>query len=75
MIRVDSVTKTFRTKISDVCAVDNACMEVNPGEFILILGRSGSGKSTLLGMIAGLLCPTSGTIGFEGVDISSLPDR
>jgi ABC-type lipoprotein export system ATPase subunit len=74
MIRVESVTKTFSSKISDVCAVDNACFEVTCGEFILILGRSGSGKSTLLGMIAGLLRPTSGTIRFEGIDIGSLPD-
>jgi ABC-type lipoprotein export system ATPase subunit len=74
MIHVDGVSKTFCTKISDVHAVENACMEVTCGEFVLILGRSGSGKSTLLGMIAGLLRPTSGTVRFEGVDISSLPD-
>jgi putative ABC transport system ATP-binding protein len=71
---MDSVTKTFRSKTSDVCAVDNTSLEVTCGEFILILGRSGSGKSTLLGMIAGLLRPTSGTVQFEGIDISSLPD-
>jgi ABC-type lipoprotein export system ATPase subunit len=74
MIHVDSVSKTFCTKISDVHAVENACMEVTRGEFVLILGRSGSGKSTLLGMIAGLLRPTSGIVRFEGLDISSLPD-
>jgi putative ABC transport system ATP-binding protein len=74
MIHVDSVSKTFCTKISDVRAVENASMEVTRGEFVLILGRSGSGKSTLLGMIAGLLHPTSGTVRFEGLDISTLPD-
>jgi ABC-type lipoprotein export system ATPase subunit len=74
MIHVDSVSKTFCTKTSDVHAVENACMEVARGEFVLILGRSGSGKSTLLGMIAGLLRPTSGIVRFEGLDISSLPD-
>lgn len=74
MIRVDRVSKTFCTKISEVHAVENASMEVTRGEFVLILGRSGSGKSTLLGMIAGLLCPTAGTVRFEGLETSSLPD-
>jgi ABC-type lipoprotein export system ATPase subunit len=74
MIRVDRVSKIFCTKISDVHAVENACMEVTRGEFVLILGRSGSGKSTLLGMIAGLLRPTSGSVRFDGFDLSCLPD-
>lgn len=74
MIHVDHVSKTFPAKNSDVRAVENASLEVSRGEFVLILGRSGSGKSTLLGMIAGLLRPTSGTVRFEGLDTSSLPE-
>jgi ABC-type lipoprotein export system ATPase subunit len=54
--------------------VDNVDLEVQQGEFILILGRSGSGKSTLLGMLAGLLRPTTGTVRIKGMDISTLSD-
>ncbi len=75
MISVNGVTKVFTTGNSEVRAVDNVDLDVQPGEFILILGRSGSGKSTLLGMLAGLIRPTAGTIRIKGVDISALTDN
>ncbi len=56
-------------------AVDNIDLSVEQEDFICINGRSGSGKSTLLGMIAGLLSPTSGSIIFDGCDISKMSDR
>ncbi len=74
MISVSGLTKTFGNGGPEVRAVDNVNLEVQPGEFILILGRSGSGKSTLLGMLAGLIRPTSGTIRIKGMDISTLTD-
>jgi putative ABC transport system ATP-binding protein len=75
MITVNGVTKTFSTGSSEVRAVDNVDLEVQPGEFIIILGRSGSGKSTLLGMLAGLIQPTAGTILIKGTDINTLNDN
>jgi len=74
MIVVNGVTKAFSTGSSEVRAVDNVDLEVQQGEFVLILGRSGSGKSTLLGMLAGLLRPTTGTVRIKGIDISTLSD-
>ena len=75
MITVNGVTKTFGAGTSEVRAVDNVDLEVQPGEFIIILGRSGSGKSTLLGMLAGLIRPTAGTIRVKGMDINTLNDN
>jgi ABC-type lipoprotein export system ATPase subunit len=75
MITVNSVTKTFGARTSEVRAVDNVDLEVQPGEFIIIMGRSGSGKSTLLGMLAGLIRPTAGTIRIKGLDINTLNDN
>ncbi len=74
MIQATGLTKVYKTGKSEVRAVDGADLDVNPREFILILGRSGSGKSTLLGMLAGLIRPSSGTVRFKGRDIGSLPD-
>jgi ABC-type lipoprotein export system ATPase subunit len=74
MIKISGVTKKYHSRNSDVIAVDDAYIEVKPGEFVLILGRSGSGKSTLLGMLAGLIRPSAGEIRFEGLDIGNLPE-
>ena len=75
MILVNGVTKTFSIGTSEVRAVDNVNLKVQPGEFIIIMGRSGSGKSTLLGMLAGLIRPTAGTIRIKGTDINTLNDN
>jgi ABC-type lipoprotein export system ATPase subunit len=74
MIQVTAVTKSFSTNTAEVRAVEEVNLVVNPGEFVLILGRSGSGKSTLLAMLAGLICPTSGMVKLRGRDIGNLPE-
>ncbi len=48
-------------------------LSVAPGEIVAITGRSGAGKSTLLDLIAGFLKPLSGTITFNGTDLTLLP--
>src|SRR3546814_9777708 len=61
-IRVESVTKTYRSKGHSVHAVQSADLEIYPGEFVSLVGPSGCGKSTLLKMIAGLEAHDSGSI-------------
>ncbi len=68
MLRIDTFTKRFGEKI----AVDAANISVNEPSMIGIIGRSGAGKSTLLRMVNRLNEATSGTITFEGEDITSL---
>jgi branched-chain amino acid transport system ATP-binding protein len=55
-----------------LCAVDNVSLSVGEGEVLAIIGANGAGKSTLLRTIAGLHRPASGTIMYEGDDISHL---
>jgi putative ABC transport system ATP-binding protein len=74
MIQATSVTKSFGTGAGEVRAVDDVNLTVNPGEFVLILGRSGSGKSTLLAMLAGLICPTKGVVRIRGKEIGNLSE-
>jgi branched-chain amino acid transport system ATP-binding protein len=57
-------------------AVDQVSFGVEPGEVYAIIGANGAGKSTLLRTISGLHHPTSGTIAFDGKDVTRLrPDR
>lgn len=68
MLRIDTLTKRF----GDKTAVDAANISVNEPSMIGIIGRSGAGKSTLLRMVNRLSDATSGTITFEGEDVTSL---
>ena len=56
-------------------ALDGVNLDIEPGEFLAIVGPSGSGKSTLLHQIGILDTPTSGTILLNGVDITKMSDR
>ncbi|NEO92071.1 MAG: ABC transporter ATP-binding protein [Moorea sp. SIO3G5] len=53
-------------------AIEDFCLQVNPGETIAIVGPSGAGKSTLLSLIIGFMAPTTGRVLLDGTDMSSL---
>jgi ABC-type polysaccharide/polyol phosphate transport system ATPase subunit len=55
-----------RTEPTDVWALREVSLEVQPGAAVGLVGRNGSGKSTLLRLIAGIIRPTSGTVAVEG---------
>ncbi len=61
MIDVQAVS--FRVKKKTL--VNNVSLQIQPGEFIVVMGANGAGKSTLLKMIAGSLQPTSGLVFFN----------
>jgi branched-chain amino acid transport system ATP-binding protein len=54
-------------------AVDQVDFTIVPGEVRALIGPNGAGKTTLVSLICGRLAPTSGSIEFEGQDITSLP--
>ena len=62
---IDRLTKQFQNKI----AVDRVSLRLHSGVFGL-LGANGAGKTTLMRMLCGILQPTSGTITFDGIDVS-----
>jgi multiple sugar transport system ATP-binding protein len=63
------LTKRF----GKIAAVDQANLDVNDGEFLVIVGESGCGKTTTLRLIAGLEVPDSGTIFIGGVPVNDVP--
>ena len=69
IIEIRNVNKSY----SDKPVVKNLSLTIKRGEFVTLLGPSGCGKTTTLRMIAGFEQPTSGTILFDGVDITTLP--
>lgn len=69
-LSLHSVTKVFYRKDGEeVRAIDNVSLEINQGEFIVLLGPSGCGKTTLLRSVAGLEYPSSGTISIGGASV------
>jgi putative ABC transport system ATP-binding protein len=57
-----NLTRSFGSGNSRVVALDDASLELRPGEFALLMGPSGSGKSTLLAVLSGLVPPDSGQV-------------
>ncbi len=65
-VRLDGVSKAYRTGRTELLALDNVSLMVTEGEFVCIIGASGCGKSTLLNLIAGLDQPTGGLVDTGG---------
>ena len=59
-VRLDAVTKRYGRGSGSVLALDGINLDVQPGEFVCLVGASGCGKSTLLNIVADLDAPTTG---------------
>lgn len=67
LVRLLGVSKMYKQPDNyDIRILDDITLEIQPGEFIALLGPSGSGKSTLLRIITGLSEPSFGTILYRG---------
>ena len=81
LVEVASLSKTFKIKGEGlvghelITAVDDVSLELRRGEVLGIVGESGSGKSTLARCMLHLIEPTSGTVRFDGQDLSGLGVR
>jgi len=74
ILEAQALTKHYLLNRSTVEALRGVSMSVAAGEFVALMGPSGSGKSTLLQLLGGLDRPSSGSVVFEGRDISRLSD-
>ena len=74
MIQLTGICKDFLLGSQTIHALTDINLEINPGEYVSIMGPSGSGKSTLLNLIALLDHPTAGDYQLNGQDVTRLTD-
>ena len=69
LIEVRNLVKVYKTAAGDLPVIKGLDVEVQPGEFVAIIGKSGSGKSTFVNLLTGIDRPTSGEIFIAGAPI------
>ena len=74
MIRVTDLSKTFVMGGSELTVLKGISLDIQRGELVSIVGASGAGKSTLLHIIGTLDRPTTGTVHFDGQDLSKMSE-
>lgn len=74
IIKVQNVSKIYKTGEMETTALDDVSFTINKGEFVAIMGPSGSGKSTLMHILGALDTSTSGSYKLDGHEVSKLND-
>lgn len=74
IISIRDLKKIYRLGEVEVQALRGVDLDIQPGEFVSIVGPSGSGKSTLFHILGGLTPPTSGSIHIAGCDLLGMTD-
>ena len=74
MIRLEKLSRKFHVGNQVVHALDEVDLEINPNDYVSIMGVSGSGKSTLLNILGLLDTPTSGDYILSGINTSKMKD-
>lgn len=72
MIKIENLTKVFRTTEVETIALNKVSMEIHEKEFVAIMGPSGCGKSTLLNILGLLDNPTAGNYYLLGKEVGAL---
>ena len=75
MIKIKDIYKTYGEKDNKVEVLKGIDLNINDGDFVVILGPSGSGKSTLLNIVSGLEKPDSGSVSYDDKLITKMNDK
>jgi putative ABC transport system ATP-binding protein len=75
IIQVKDVVKSFKVGDGEITILKGISFDVNPGEFVSIVGPSGNGKSTLLNMITGIDRPSAGEVIVTGREVHRMSEN
>lgn len=75
MLRLETVSKKYRTSEVETSALNGVSLEIAPGEFVAVMGPSGCGKSTLLNILGLLDSPEQGAYWFFGEEVARRSER
>ena len=75
MLKLEKLSKTYRTDEIETVALNSVDIEINQGEFVAIMGPSGCGKSTLLNIIGLLDKPVGGTYHFMDQNVTDCSEK
>ena len=70
ILKLDNVSQSYGTGLHATHVLKNIDLEVQEGEFLVLLGFSGTGKTTLINLVAGLEMPTKGSVTFKGAPVT-----
>jgi len=71
ILKLENLSKSF----DSITAIDAVDLEVTQGEALGVIGPNGAGKTTLFNLVTGLLRPDTGSVWFDGRDITHAPPR
>lgn len=75
MLKVNNIVKTFfKGTVNEKVALRGIDLELKQGDFVTVIGGNGAGKSTLLNALAGVFAVDSGTIMFDDIDVTKMPE-
>lgn len=75
LLKLDRVSKEYKTEAGSYKALTDISIELNNGEFVVVLGQSGAGKTTLLNLLGGMDTLTSGQIILDGQIVSNFNEK
>ncbi len=76
MLKIENVRKTFNAgTVNEKVALQGLSLELQPGDFVTVIGGNGAGKSTMLNCISGAYLADEGKILIDGVDVTDLPEH